>query len=650
MTLQNLSIRTRLTMGFGLVIAVLALLATIAFYELLSSNRYTETIVRDRLVKVQLAHSIENEINRQSRALRTALIAREGQIMESELDKVLKSKPVVEAALERLSTTVRTESGKQVLERVHAARQAFIAEESALMNLIRDGRTEKARELLLGRLIELQNRYISSVEELAHYQNEAIEKAANQAGEAAETGEHAILVLSAMGLLLSVVLALVISRSLIGPIRSLQTVIKEIEQSGDFSRRMQVQGTDEVAQTCQSFNAMLTSQQLALQQISNAVASVARGDFEQSVTADLRGDLHTVKQAINQSVASIKATMANINMAMHSLSNGQFDVRFDTSQTHGDFKLTLNTAQQALNQLRAMMEDVGQVMAQVAQGQLRARVQVDAVGDLSALKRNINESLEVLASTLDQMRLATQLIATQSSQTQTAVSQIAFGAQSQSHAVQQVSAALRSTAQAISDIAHNTEQASQQSRESVSHVRSGKDKIAEMIDVVSRIAQNSQKISKISEVIEHIAYRTNLLSLNAAIEAARAGEQGKGFAVVADEVGKLAISSADSTKEITLLVQQAATEAKRAVETVALVQKDMDAIESGATHTDSMLRRVAVAVEEQSSAVQEIDSNVASLGQVAQGNASTSEELTETAQHLSSIARSNEQALARFTF
>lgn len=650
MTLQNLSIRTRLTLGFGLVIAVLALMATIAYTELVASNNYTEMIVRDRLVKVQLAQTIENEINSQSRALRTAMIAREGQLMASELAKVKASKPVIEEALKKLSAIADTATGQQALERVQAAHKAFMTEESALIDLIQEGRSEKARELLLGRMIEVQNRYIESVEELSHYQKAAIESAGASAAEAAEIGEYSILFLSAVGLTLSVVLAWVISRSLIGPVRGLQRVITEVEQTGDFSRRMQVKGTDEVAQTCLSFNALLTSQQVALQQISHAVAGVARGDFEQSVTADLRGDLHAVKLAINQSVVSIKTTMANIHMAMHSLSVGQFDVRFDTSQTDGDFKQLLLTAQQALDQLRVMMEDVGHVMGQVAQGRLLARVQVEAVGDLSVLKRNINESLETLGSTLAQMNQATRLIATQSSQTQTAVSQIAFGAQSQSHAVQQVSAALRTAAQAISDVAHNTEQASQQSRASVSYVRSGKDKIAEMIDVVSRIAQNSQKISKISEVIEHIAYRTNLLSLNAAIEAARAGEQGKGFAVVADEVGKLAISSADSTKEITQLVQQAATEAQRAVETVALVQKDMDAIESGATHTDSMLRRVAVAVEEQSAAVQEIDSNVASLGQVAQGNASTSEELTETAQHLSSIARSNEQALAHFTF
>jgi methyl-accepting chemotaxis protein len=183
----------------------------------------------------------------------------------------------------------------------------------------------------------------------------------------------------------------------------------------------------------------------------------------------------------------------------------------------------------------------------------------------------------------------------------------------------------------------------------VALVRSGKEKMLQMAEVVNNIAANSQKINKISDVIENIAYRTNLLSLNAAIEAARAGEQGKGFAVVADEVGKLAISSAESTKEIAMLVKQASAEAKRAVETVAGVNEDMNLIEAGAGKTDGMLQRISAAVEEQSSALQEIDVNVVNLNHIAASNANASEELTATAVELAKIADSNRREVEKFS-
>ncbi len=649
MNFQNLSIRTRLTLGFGLLIVLLMAVASIGFVELVQVSRNTEIIVQDRLVKLKLAQSIENEINRQSRALRTALIARDAQVVSGELEKVEKSAPIIQVALDRLQATIYTEEGKRALQRLQTARQAFKAEETILMGMIRDRRIEQAREELVGRLLPLQNEYLQSVEALTEVQSRAINQYAIEAAEAAALAERWIVILSVLAVLLAVLVALAILRSILKPMALLRSGMKAVEQTSDFSRRIPVTGRDEVGQTCQAFNDLLQVQQVALQQVAQAVSAMAEGDFGSTVTAELRGDLQTVKQAINQSVSSMKATMTAINAAMQALTQGQFKVQLD-AQVHGEFKLTLDMAQDAMDRLQDMMSDVGRVMADVAKGQLRVRVQADGRGELAELKRNINESLVVLAETLAQMREGTHLIATQSSQTHAAVSQIAHGAQTQTNSVEQVSAALRNTSLAVSDIAHNTEQASHQSRESVVHVRNGKEKIAEMMEVVGRIAQNSQKINKISEVIEHIAYRTNLLSLNAAIEAARAGEQGKGFAVVADEVGKLAISSADSTKEIAQLVKQAATEARLAVETVAVVQKEMEAIELGATHTDTMLRRVAVAVEEQNAAVQEIDANVASLGQVASGNAHASDELSATAQELSRVAASNERALAKFSF
>lgn len=432
--------------------------------------------------------------------------------------------------------------------------------------------------------------------------------------------------------------------SITRPLNELRSLVMSIEASSDFSRRLTIHSQDEVGQTGMAFNQLMSAQQLAIAEVNAVVEAIAAGDFSKRVTADLQGDLGIMKTAVNASAQSVAVTMQTLQDVMHALYNGDFSQRM-SPEVKGELRVAVDSAMQTL---QTLLDDVGHVMNGVAQGDLRGRIRADGRGDLAQLKDNINRSLEALGQSMTAINSNTRQVAAASNETSQAISQISDGAQNQMHAIGQLANAVRETAASVSDVSRNTENASARSQESMAIVRAGKEKMSTMVDVVNSISANSEKINKITEVIESIANKTNLLSLNAAIEAARAGEHGKGFSVVAEEVGKLASSSAESTQEITQLVQQAVAQARQAVATVQEVSRDMERIEAGAGEANGMMQRISAALEQQSFAVQEINANVASLNKIAESNAAASEEITATVMELSKIADGTRQEVDKF--
>ncbi len=86
-------------------------------------------------------------------------------------------------------------------------------------------------------------------------------------------------------------------------------------------------------------------------------------------------------------------------------------------------------------------------------------------------------------------------------------------------------------------------------------VKIGVSTLNAMIESLKVVSESSEKMSGITQIIDDISDNINLLSLNASIEAARAGNAGKGFAVVAEEISKLAELTANSIKDINILVK-----------------------------------------------------------------------------------------------
>jgi methyl-accepting chemotaxis protein len=120
---------------------------------------------------------------------------------------------------------------------------------------------------------------------------------------------------------------------------------------------------------------------------------------------------------------------------------------------------------------------------------------------------------------------------------------------------------------------------------------------------IQGLAAAAQSIGDVVKLISDIAGQTNLLALNATIEAARAGDAGKGFAVVASEVKSLANQTAKATGEIGSKIAEMQTATSHSVAAIRGIAQTIAQINEIAT-------TIALAVEEQGAATQEIARNV----------------------------------------
>ena len=155
--------------------------------------------------------------------------------------------------------------------------------------------------------------------------------------------------------------------------------------------------------------------------------------------------------------------------------------------------------------------------------------------------------------------------------------------------------------------------------------------LSEGVEKASQVLQALEKetsdVGSILDSIRGIADQTNLLALNAAIEAARAGEQGRGFAVVADEVRTLAQRTQDSTEQIQVMITQlqkgsqdavlVMSESKQQAEqsvTQSLEAKEaLHTITSSMGNISAMANDIALAMEEQAAASENIDGRIRSI-------------------------------------
>ena len=310
--LKNLNIGTRLALGFGAVIALLAVIMTVAISRLAHLNYEISLIADDRYPKVTQANDVIDNINIIAGSMRNALLVSSPDAAQAEIKRIDEARGIIKARLDTLEKSITSEKGKTLFAEVVAARTAYVGMQETFMRMVSEGRLEEARPYLLDTLRVPQQTYIEKVGTLITYQSELVETAGTEGHAAYSFARNLILVLGTVALLIAAAIAWFLARSIVHPLNDAVRVAGAVA-AGDLTQRIEVMSNDETGKLMEAMKHMNESLVGIVGQVRGGTETIAVASRQIATgNADLSSRTESQASSLEETASSMEELTSTV--------------------------------------------------------------------------------------------------------------------------------------------------------------------------------------------------------------------------------------------------------------------------------------------------------------------------------------------------
>ncbi|MGJ9420000.1 methyl-accepting chemotaxis protein [Massilia sp. CMS3.1] len=493
--LNDLSIKNKLILGLGAIVAIMLFLLTLAYnnsQKLADANKWDRHALE---VLLQSDHIATSVLQIQSATRGYILTGNESLVapLTAEFDEAKQhlasatalaaDNPAQQARIKQLGPMLDIWWERAILPQVELRRSRV-----GVIGPAPDASTPAA--VLMGARTVASIRKL--IDEIAAEENRLMTVRSQESARLQETMSLLLTVGGGVTIILAMLIAWLLIRALLVPLNRLNRTLGLIA-AGEQSARARVGSNDELGKVAVEFNRMA-------QAIQDSQAK------EQAATTDLRAKVDSLLAVVSKAAAGDLSGRVSITGqdAIGQLGQG-LATMFDNLRSH------LNNVQKAGIQVTTSATEIA-----------ASSRQQEATGIEQA-----QTSVEILSTTREISANTTQLLRT----------------------MEQATAVAEFTTSATAEAQGNLKRMDA----TMQHMVTATDAINAKLAALSEKASN---INSVLVTITKVADQTNILSLNAAIEAEKAGDAGRGFSVVATEIRRLADQTSVSTWDIEQMVKE----------------------------------------------------------------------------------------------
>ena len=439
--LNNLKIGSRLALGFAVILALLAAMAALSFNRLSTLSSDIDVLVNDRFPKTVLANDVIESVSTVGRAMRNMALVKDAATLAKEKQRIIDARATIGDSLAQLDKTVTDEKGREYLSRIGELRKAYVTEQEKVIKLIEAGQRDEATALLLGEARVAYNAYIKELQSFIGYYTGAMSAAGATSMEAAQSAKTLLLGIAGGALLLTLILAFVITRSITRPVNEAVAAAKKMAV-GDFNFDLKSEAHDEIGEVVRAIAAVRSAvtamsndaTRLATAAVEGKLATradatqhqgdfrkivegvnatldavigplnvaatyvdrISKGDIPPKITDSYNGDFNTIKNNLNTAIDAVNKLTADASLLTKAAIEGRLATRADAAQHHGDFRKIVEGVNATLDAVIGPLNVAATYVDRISKGDIPPKITDAYNGDFNTIKNNLNTAIDAV--------------------------------------------------------------------------------------------------------------------------------------------------------------------------------------------------------------------------------------------------------------